>query len=118
MLKKIIFSLTILLLVSGAAFSDDLASRMQERRPVIEALKAKGIVGENNQGYLGFVTGVEEQADLVAAQNEDRRKGYEIVAQKQGVATEKIAQVRAAYYAKKTKSGEYYQDMSGTWIKK
>ena len=118
MLRKLIFSLTTLLIVCGSGFSDDLASRMSARRTAIEALKQKGIVGENNQGYLGFVTSTKEQADLVDAQNEDRKKGYQIVAQKQGVESAKISQVRAAYYARKTKPGQWYQNKSSRWVKK
>ena len=33
-------------------------------------LKAKGIVGENNKGYLEFIGGKKEKADVVAAEAE------------------------------------------------
>lgn len=98
--------------------ADELAERMIERRPQIEQLKKEGILGENNKGYLEFVGDVVKLKNLVDAQNADRKEGYTIVAKKQGVSPEQVAKVRAAYYARKAKSGEYYQDSSGKWIKK
>lgn len=102
----------------SSMFADDLADRMTKRRPQIEQMKKEGILGENNKGYLEFVGDVVKNKALVDAQNADRKTGYAIVAQKQGVAVEQVAKVRAAYYAKKAKSGEYYQNSSGKWIKK
>ena len=56
--------------------------------------------------------------DLIDAQNKDRKEGYSIVAKKQGASVEQVAKVRAAYYAKKAKKGELYQNASGKWLKK
>jgi uncharacterized protein YdbL (DUF1318 family) len=106
------------LIFSSAGFSESLAQKMKARRPTIEALKKEGLLGENNQGYLSFVTATKKNEDIVSAQNADRRKGYQIVALQQGVTVDKISKVRAAYYAKKTKSGQWYQNNSGQWIKK
>jgi uncharacterized protein len=96
----------------------DLTTRMSDRRGVIEQLKAEGLVGENNKGYLEFVGSTKKNEDLVAAQNADRKVGYQLVADKQGVAVEQISAVRASYYAKKAEKGEWYQDSSGKWIQK
>ena len=110
--------LTSFLLFSTIVSADDITERMTSRRPVIEALKKEGLLGENNKGYLEFVTTNQKQKDVVDAQNEDRKKGYEIVSKKQGVSIEQVAKIRSAYYAKNAESGEYIQDASGKWIRK
>ncbi|MGD9281988.1 MAG: DUF1318 domain-containing protein, partial [Desulfobacterales bacterium] len=54
-------------------FADDIKTRMKQRLPVIKELKTKGIVGENNAGYLDFIGAKRENADVVAAENKDRK---------------------------------------------
>ena len=115
---KIKWALILSFCLCASLFADDLADRMTKRRPQIEQLKKEGIVGENNKGYLEFVGKVIKDKALVESQNADRKQGYGIVAKKQGVSIEQVAKVRAAYYAKKARSGEYYQNSSGKWIKK
>ena len=44
-----------LLITDGHASAAEIKQRMIDRLPVIKALKDKGIVGENNQGYLEFI---------------------------------------------------------------
>ena len=113
-----LFLIQFSLLFSTVALADDITERMTSRRPTIEALKKEGLLGENNKGYLEFVTTTQKQKDVVDAQNEDRKKGYEIVSKKQGVSIEQVAKIRSAYYAKKAKSGEFIQNSSGKWIRK
>ena len=96
----------------------DLSARMSERRVIIEQLKAEGLVGENNKGYLEFVGNVKKHEDVINAQNADRKVGYQIVADKQGVTVEQISTVRASYYAKNATKGEWFQNSSGKWIQK
>lgn len=103
--------------LSFSSFADSLADRMTARRPAIEKLKQQGLVGENNQGYLEFIKKGGSDKN-VTAQNSDRKEGYSQVAKKQGVKVEQVAKVRAAYYAKKAKSGEWVQSRSGKWKKK
>lgn len=38
--------------IGAPAFADDIKARMKQRLPIIIDLKASGIVGENNKGYL------------------------------------------------------------------
>jgi uncharacterized protein YdbL (DUF1318 family) len=115
---KIKWALILSFCLCVSLYADDLADRMTKRRPQIEQLKKEGVLGENNKGYLEFVGDVVKNKALVEAQNKDRKEGYSIVAKKQGVSVEQVAKVRAAYYAKKTKSGEYFQSRSGKWVKK
>ena len=80
-MKRVILSSLIILFViilpATTAFSQGanaLKQRMKERLPAIVELKNKGIVGENNLGFLEFVGEKKEKAGVVAAENSDRKK--------------------------------------------
>lgn len=92
--------------------------QMEKRLPLIVELKSKGIVGEDKMGYLQFVGGKREKEDIVQAENQDRRKVYEAIAQKEGVTLEQVGQRRALQIANKTRKGEWLQDQTGKWHQK
>lgn len=105
----------------GAAsplFADDIKTRMKDRLPIILELKAKGIVGENNKGYLEFLGGKSEKADVVAAENEDRKTVYAAIAKQEGTTVELVGKRRALQIAQKADPGEWLQDASGNWHQK
>jgi uncharacterized protein YdbL (DUF1318 family) len=106
------------LMLSASSFADDIKARMKERLPIIVELKAKGIVGENNKGYLEFVGGKKEKEDVVAAENEDRQEVYTAIAKQQGTTAELVGKRRALQLAQKADPGEWVQDASGKWIQK
>jgi uncharacterized protein YdbL (DUF1318 family) len=91
---------------------------MKNRLPVIKELKAKGIVGEDNKGYLQFVGGNKAKADVVAAENKDRKTVYAAIAKQQGTTAELVGKRRAVQIAKKANKGKWVQDASGNWNKK
>jgi hypothetical protein len=118
-LSKILAFLLIGIFVAGiSAFADDIKTRMKQRLPVIIELKAKGIVGENNAGYLEFIGPKREKADVVAAENKDRKTVYTAIAKQQGTTAELVGKRRALQIAKKADPGEWVQDASGNWIQK
>jgi hypothetical protein len=90
---------------------------MKNRLPVIKELKAKGIVGEDNKGFLQFVGGKKAKADVVAAENKDRKTVYAAIAKQQGTTAELVGKRRAVQIAKKADKGEWVQDTAGNWIK-
>ena len=104
--------------VGVMAFADDIKARMKNRLPVIKELKAQGIVGEDSKGYLQFVGGKKEKADVVAAENKDRQTVYEAIARQQGTTAELVGKRRALQIAKKAAPGEWVQDAGGNWIQK
>ena len=121
MLKKIlsIFSLLILvILVSDVHSADSIKQRMIDRLPVVKDLKARGIVGENNLGFLEFIGGQREKADVVKAENRDRKSVYDAIAKKQGTTAEVVGKHRAAQIAAKARAGELLQDGNGKWYQK
>jgi len=101
-----------------SALADDIKARMKNRLPVIKELKAQGVVGEDNKGYLQFVGGKQAKPDVVAAENKDRQTVYAAIAKQQGTTAELVGQRRALQIAKRANKGEWVQDSSGKWIKK
>jgi uncharacterized protein YdbL (DUF1318 family) len=116
--KILAFVLIGIFVVGISAFADDIKTRMKQRLPVIIELKAKGIVGENNAGYLEFIGPKREKADVVAAENKDRKTVYTAIAKQQGTTAELVGKRRALQIAKKADPGEWVQDASGKWIQK
>lgn len=118
-LTKILTLLLIGTFMTGvSAFADDIKARMKNRLPVIKELKAKGIVGEDNKGFLQFVGGNKAKADVVAAENKDRKTVYAAIAKQQGTTAELVGKRRALQIAKKANSGEWVQDANAKWIQK
>ena len=100
------------------ASSKDIKQRMIDRLPVIKELKTKGLVGENNLGYLEFVGKKKEKEDIVKAENQDRRLVYEAIAKQQGTTVELVGKHRAIQITDKAEPGEWLQDATGKWYKK
>lgn len=102
---------------AGSAYAADIAARMQARLPAIKELKAKGIVGENNKGFLEF-RGAPANQNIVQDENDDRKEVYATIAAKQGVTAEVVGNRRAEQIASKAAPGELIQHPNGTWNKK
>jgi len=100
------------------AFAGDIKQRMKKRLPAIAALKTKGIIGENNRGYLGFVTKVRAKEDVIAAENKDRKKIYTYFAKQQETTLDFVEKIQAKRKADRVHPGEFFQKPNGTWVKK
>lgn len=107
-----------LLVCVHSVFADDIKDRMKSRLPIINELKAQGLVGENNQGFLEFRSDKKTQADVVSAENQDRTEVYRAIAARQSTTPEFVGRARAAQIAGKESSGTWVQDSSGTWNRK
>jgi uncharacterized protein YdbL (DUF1318 family) len=116
--KIVVFFLIGFFVAASPLFADDIKTRMKDRLPVILELKAKGIVGENNKGYLEFIGGKKEKADVVAAENEDRTTVYAAIAKQQGTTVELVGKRRALQISEKADAGDWLQDAAGNWYQK
>lgn len=105
-------------LFSTPVFAAGIKARMKSRLPKIVQLKAKGIVGETNDGFLAFVGAQKAEQALVAAENEDRKKVYQAIAKQQGTSAKVVGQRRALQIAEKAQPGEWLQDAGGKWYRK
>jgi uncharacterized protein YdbL (DUF1318 family) len=95
--------------------ASDIKERMAARLPTIVELKKEGIIGENNKGYLAYVTDKRVKQDIVAAENEDRRAVYSAIARQQGTTAEVVGVLRAKQIAEKAQPGEWIQNENGQW---
>jgi len=111
-------AMLMILMLSGTAGAQDIKSRMRDRLPEITALKAKGIVGENNQGYLEILKGNGSYDKIVRAENKDRGTVYKAIASKTGTSIEVVGKRRAIQIAEKADSGEWLQNASAKWYQK
>jgi uncharacterized protein len=102
----------------ASAYAQDIKSRMRARLPVIVSLKAQGIVGENNQGYLAILKNAGDKEEVLAAENQDRRRIYTAIAKKQGTTPALVGKRRAIQIAEKADPGTMIQDESGQWRRK
>lgn len=119
-MKKLIGLLAIIMLLTaaGTAWGEDIKARMKSRLPAIVDLKSRGVVGENNQGYLELLKGQTEKKEIVQAENNDRRAIYGHIAKKTGATAQVVGQRRAIQIAEKASPGEWLQDASGKWYQK
>ena len=107
-----------ILITNAYPSSKEIKQRMIERLPVIKSLKDKGIVGENNKGYLEFVGKKKEKADVIKAENKDRKLVYKAIAKQQGTTAAVVGKHRAVQIANKAQLGEWLQDAKGKWYQK
>ena len=103
-------------LVAGAALADPASAKA-----AVDAAKAAGVVGEQIDGYLGFVkpSGDAAVKAAVAEINAGRAQLYRQAAAKNGVTPE--AAGAAAYKTvvqSKLAPGEYFQAPDGRWVQK
>ena len=120
--NRIIF---IVIVVAAALFFTGLHApaasvkeRMLARIPAINTLKDKGIIGENNKGYLEYRSADRPEQQLVNGENNDRKSVYQAIAKQQGTTAELVGKRRALQIAEKAEPGEWLQDSSGKWYKK
>ncbi|HHK60474.1 MAG TPA: DUF1318 domain-containing protein [Desulfobacterales bacterium] len=102
----------------AAASINEIKARMLARLPTINALKAKGVVGENNRGLLEYRSSDRPQAEVVEAENADRLAVYRAIAQKQGVDPSLVGARRARQIAAKALPGTWLQNEQGQWYQK
>ncbi len=117
-IKTYLLVVVCLIFTTQFVFAAGIKERMKARLPVIAGLKAKGIIGENNQGYLGFVTATKTEEAVIAAENKDRKAIYSHFAKQQSTTVDVVEKVQAKRKAEKTKPGQFYQAVDGKWIKK
>ena len=112
-----------LLFGSGALLwadsQDALMERFRERAPVIDELRASGLVGENNRGLLtprGNLS--QQQGRIVEAENRDRQAFYALIAERRNLPPEQVGRVRARSIAERSSPGVWLQSPEGEWYQK
>ena len=113
----IVLMIIAILATAGQTWAGGEKERMRERLPAVKALKADGVVGENNQGYLTIHKETTMKA-LIDAENKDRQAIYTAIAKQQGTTPELVGQRRAIQVAKKAAPGTLVQGPKGKWFKR
>ena len=99
------------------------------RLAALNALKAEGVIGENNQALievrnLEAVQGLRERADtqkLVKDENADREQLFKEIAAAKNVDLTQLPKIRATYaetLREKAKPGDWIQLPDGSWVQK
>ncbi|ESQ90226.1 hypothetical protein ABAC460_10785 [Asticcacaulis sp. AC460] len=96
------------------------AADIASSKATVDAAKRAGTVGEKPDGFLGVVGGADSATQAAVVEiNEGRRQVYGQAAAKNGVSIEAAGQSAFVnVILPKLSSGEYYQDASGSWVKK
>ncbi len=87
----------------------------------VEAAKAKCVVGEQTDGYLGVIDAVKADEALkreVRSINQQRKAAYAELATRNGVTIEQAAQVTAERLLNSAPPGHCIQSPEGAWVKK
>ncbi len=125
--KRLLMAMTtaFLLIAGGAAglmaggqpaFAADLAAA----KATVDAAKASGTVGEQEDGFLGFVHGSADAATTAAVEaiNAGRKEVYAGTATKTGVSPEAAGEATAKVLFAEIPAGQYYKPLGGSWTKK
>ena len=125
---KLRFPLVALLLLSSGLLvpaglrGQDLGAiraRMEQRLSDVNAVKNKGVAGENNRGYLE-ARGAPAPGDqqVIQAENADRRQVYAAIAAETGSSADEVGRKRAAQLAELARPGHWVQGADGSWKRK
>jgi len=103
----------------AATAAQTIQKNMKMRQSSVNALLAKGTVGEANTGLLvvrGTVSADEQK--IVNAENKDRQTVYEAIAKQQKTTAAQVGQRRALQIAKRAATGTWLQGTDGKWSQK
>ncbi len=91
-------------------------ARMEKRIPQVDALKASGVLGENNRGFLEVRAG--DDQGVAAAENADRAVVYAELGKQNGTTAEAVGKARAKKIFAASAKGVWVQSPTGEWLKK
>ncbi len=92
----------------------EIRARRRARRETITDLKKRGVVGEHSNGLLVYRVRGNEQAETVKAENADREKWYQIIADENGMLPQDVAAERARASLIFSPAGSYVMK-DGAW---
>lgn len=118
-----IFALMLVVFAGSAAIvqAQDLGAikaRMAQRLSQLDALKAKGAIGENNRGFVEVREGGGDAAAVVNAENKDRETVYAAIAKQTNSSADQVGRARARQIAAGSAAGVWLQREDGSWYRK
>ncbi len=117
-LRNIAFGLVAAAAVAGVAGIGH--AQTAAAKAAVDAGKAAGTVGEQGDGYVGFVSGGGDAALTAAVRdiNAGRAAAYRDIAAKTGVSPEAAGQATAEQLRGRLAAGQYYKPVGGGWTRK
>lgn len=106
--------------VANANERAELRERFEERYPQLQRLKLDGQVGETHQGMVEAapdVTLPTAASRVVEAENTDRRRLYQLLAEETGATPDIVAQRNARRNFERAQTGEWLKHPDG-WRRK
>ena len=109
------FAAVLSLAGAGMAYAQSAAAKA-----TVDAAKAAGTVGEQADGYLGFVSGSADGATTAAvnAINAGRADVYAQTAAKSGTTREAAGQATGVQLIARTPGGQFIKPLGGSWSRK
>ena len=95
-----------------------LQKRFKARYPQLQQFKRDGVIGETDAGFVDFVKGKDEKAaKIVDEENTDRKTLFKLIADREGITIEVVAQRAAKRNFDHAKPGEWLKE-GGKWRQK
>jgi uncharacterized protein YdbL (DUF1318 family) len=96
------------------------AAQTAAEKAAVDGAKARGLVGEQGDGYLGFVTPSTDPmlAAAVAAINAGRMQVYRETAMRTGVTVDAAGQATAQQLFMRLPPGQFFKPLMGDWTRK
>ncbi len=120
--RLLFLSVALLLgIATVTAHAEDLGAvkaRMSQRLAKLDEFKAKGVLGENNRGFVELRGGDTAAGDVMAEENKDRGEVYAALAKQTGSSAEQVGKVRAKQIAAGSAAGVWIQHEDGSWHRK
>lgn len=94
-------------------------ARIEQRLASVDALKDRGVIGENNRGFVevrGNASAAEQR--IVSDENADRQTVYAAIAAQSKESADAVGRTRAQKIAVSARPGQWIQDAGGAWKKK
>ena len=91
---------------------------MAQRLSKLDNFKARGLLGENNRGFVDLRGSDTAAGDVMAEENRDRGEVYAALAKQTGSSAEQVGRARAKQIAAGSAAGVWLQREDGTWYKK
>ena len=119
------FMVTMFFLVAISSAQDTMDGikvRMKDRFAQISELKKSGKIGETPLGYAEAVSKEfaqnKEISTLLAAENNDRRQLYALIAKENQTSVEEVGMANAKRYFQKAADSDYFKTQTGEWKQK
>jgi uncharacterized protein YdbL (DUF1318 family) len=114
-----------LFLIAGAALLLPAAfhpasAQSEASKMLVDSAKARGLVGEQGDGFLGFVVPPADPAlaAAVAEINAGRGQVYRETAARTGVMPDAAGQATGQQLFARLPAGQYFKPLNGNWVRK